>query len=177
VGTSAEQAVAPVLARLRDQADEMLADLRRIVSGLRPPALDELGLVEAVRLQAAEVAPSAGLIVDVVAEGDLGPLPAAVEVAAYRIALEAVLNAVRHSGGRRCRVDMRRDDGLRLAIRDDGRGISASGAVGVGMQSMHARPRSAAGSWSHRPYRRAPRSARGSRRWSDVRADPSHARR
>ena len=146
-GTSAEPAVAPAIARLRDQTDELLADLRRIASGLRPPALDEFGLVGAVRLQAAELAPPGGLTVEVVADDDLGELPAAVEVAAYRIAVEAVMNAVRHSGGRHCRVDLRHDAGLRLAVRDDGAGLPAEGTAGVGMRSMRERA-AAVGGWA-----------------------------
>lgn len=138
-GTPAEDLVVPALARLRDQTDEMLADLRRVVVGLRPPALDQLGLVEAVRLQAAEVAQPGGLMVDVIADGDLATLPAAVEVAAYRIVVEAVLNVVRHSGAHNCQVALRRDDGLRLAVRDDGGGIPARDAAGVGLQSMRER--------------------------------------
>jgi signal transduction histidine kinase len=144
-GTTAEPVVLPALARLRDQSEGMLADLRRIVSGLRPPALDDLGLVAAVRLQATEVAQPAGLTVDVVSD-ELGSLPAAVEVAAYRIAVEAVMNASKHSHGRYCRVSLRWDGGLRLAIRDDGVGMTTGGSPGVGMQSMRERA-AAVGGW------------------------------
>lgn len=135
----------PLVARLRAQTDVMLADLRRIVSGLRPPALDELGLVGALQLHALDVAEPAGLAVELVAD-DLGPLAAAVEVAAYRIAAEAVLNAARHSQGARCEVTLSCDNGLRLTVTDDGRGIPAGRPVGVGTQSMRERA-AALGGW------------------------------
>ena len=77
--------------------------MRRLVEALRPPALDELGLVGAVRSRAASLAGE--LAIEVTGPADLPTLPAAVETAAYRIAVEAMTNAVRHSGGRgaRCR--------------------------------------------------------------------------
>jgi two-component system NarL family sensor kinase len=140
-GTGAAEAVA----RLRAQTDLMLGDLRRIVTELRPPALDELGLVGALRLRASEVAEPAGLAVEVVAE-DVGHLAAAVEVAAYRIAAEAMLNAARHSDGRRCRLTLACGDGLRLTVTDDGRGIATGSTVGVGTQSMRERA-AALGGW------------------------------
>jgi two-component system NarL family sensor kinase len=144
-GTAAEPGVAAVLARLRAQTDEMLKSIRHIVSELRPPALDQHGLSEALRLHAAEIAEPGGLTVEVVS-GDLGPLTAAVEVAAYRIAAEAMLNAARHSGGRQCRLALASDNGLRLTITDDGRGIPDRCPTGVGTHSMRERA-AALGGW------------------------------
>ena len=91
--------------RLQDLTDEIrrtVVDVRHLVEGLRPPALDELGLVTACT-QAVERLAAGQLDVTVDAQ-PLPALPAAVEVAAYRIVVEAVTNAVRHSGGRRCDV-------------------------------------------------------------------------
>jgi two-component system NarL family sensor kinase len=144
-GTTADSGVAAVLTRLRAQADEMLTSIRHIVSELRPPVLDQYGLTEALRLHAAELAEPGGLTVEVVA-GDLGPLTAAVEVAAYRIAAEAMLNAARHSGGRECRVALARDNGLRLTVTDDGHGIPDRCPAGVGTHSMAERA-AALGGW------------------------------
>lgn len=144
-GTTAQPDVAAVLARLRAQTDEMLNSIRHIVSELRPPALDQHGLTEALRLHATEVAEPGGLTVEVVS-GDLGPLTAAVEVAAYRIAAEAILNAARHSGGQRCRLALARDNGLRLTVTDDGRGIPDRCPTGVGTHSMRERA-AALGGW------------------------------
>ena len=144
-GTTADPGVAVVLTRLRAQADEMLASVRYIVSGLRPPVLDQYGLAEALRLHAAELAEPGGLAVEVLS-GDLGPLTAAMEVAAYRIATEAMLNAARHSGGRRCQLTLARDNGLRLTVTDDGHGIPDRCPAGVGTHSMRERA-AALGGW------------------------------
>ena len=133
------------LSRLRAQTDDMLRAVRHIVSDLRPPALDELGLTGALQQHAAEVAGPAGLLVELVA-GDLGVLAAAVEVAAYRIAAEAILNAAKHSGGQHCRLTLTNDAGLRLSVTDDGRGIADHCPGGVGTQSMRERA-AALGGW------------------------------
>ena len=122
-----------------------LTDVRRLVDGLRPPALDELGLVEAVRQQAArlETGGAAGTpSITVEAEPRLLPaLTAAVEVAAYRIAVEAVTNVVRHAGATTCRVRFDATGGsmLRLEIVDDGRGLPSGVVPGVGLESMRER--------------------------------------
>lgn len=144
-GSAAEPGVTAGLSRLRSQTDEMLRTVRHIVSELRPPALDELGLTGALQQHAAEVAGPAGLLVELVA-GDLGVLAAAVEVAAYRIAAEAVLNAAKHSGGQHCRLTLTNDAGLRLSVTDDGRGIAEHCPGGVGTQSMRERA-AALGGW------------------------------
>jgi signal transduction histidine kinase len=144
-GTSLEPEVGPVLTRLRGHTDDMLASIRHIVSGLRPPALDEYGLTGALQLQVAHVAEPAGLAVDLVAD-DVGALSAAVEVAAYHIAAEALLNVARHADARRCRLSLARDDGLWVTVTDDGRGIPEDRATGVGTHSMRERA-AALGGW------------------------------
>ena len=122
-----------------------LTDVRRLVDGLRPPALDELGLVEAVRQQAARLeAGAAARTPTITIEAQPLPLPeltAAVEVAAYRIAVEAVTNVVRHAGATTCRVrfDATGDGTLRLEIVDDGRGLPSGVVPGVGLESMRER--------------------------------------
>ncbi len=95
-----------VLGELRTETQDAIADIRRVVYELRPPALDELGLVGALREQAARLSAGGdGLSVTVEAP-DLPPLPAAVEVAAYRIATEALTNVSRHAGAHRCLVEL-----------------------------------------------------------------------
>jgi two-component system NarL family sensor kinase len=91
------------LASAQDIASRSMMDLRGLVHGLRPPALDDLGLTGAVRANATRLAESAGMTVKVTPD-DVGELPAAVEVAAFRIAVEAVSNVVRHSSARGCTV-------------------------------------------------------------------------
>jgi signal transduction histidine kinase len=128
---------------LADVAEELrsaVSDVRRLARGLRPRTLDDLGLVEAVREQVARFAvDDSGLEVTVKAKGDLDTLPAAVEVAAYRIALEAVTNAVRHAGAQRCEVSFDLNGGLRVEVTDDGHGLSEDLRPGVGLVSMRAR--------------------------------------
>ncbi len=126
---------------LSEQARAEILEVRRLVDGLRPPALDQLGLVSALRQRAEEHrvpgAPGGRMTWTVEADDDVEPLPAAVEVAAYRIALEAVTNALRHSGAERCTVTLRREDGtLLLQVRDTGRGLAADPGAGVGLTSM-----------------------------------------
>jgi len=119
---------AELSAELGSQIRAAIDDVRRLVYGLRPPALDELGLVGAVRQVADQLAGEVRIHVD--AE-EPPPLPAAVEVAAYRIATEALTNVVRHSGGRHAVLSLRADgDALRLCVTDDG-GALASGAAGA----------------------------------------------
>lgn len=131
-----------------ERAQEAVTDVRRLVYGLRPPALDELGLLGAIRAQAAHGEHN-GLRVTVEASEDLPPLPAAVEVAAYRIVLEAVTNAARHAGARDCLVSLAVDepeDILRLEVTDDGRGIPEDYSAGVGLHSMRERAAELGGS-------------------------------
>ena len=147
-----EEAAAAV-GRLADLARDEIAEVRRLVEGLRPPALDQLGLVTALRQRAADhavgVRPGGGrgLAWTVEADADVEPLPAAVEVAAYRIAMEAVTNAERHSDADACTVRLRRDDGvLQVLIRDTGSGLAATPGVGVGLTSMKERAEELGGS-------------------------------
>ncbi len=67
------------------------------------------------------------------------PLPAAVEVAAFRIALEALTNVARHARARTCHIRLTVDDGLCLEIADDGRGLPAAYRPGVGLAAMRER--------------------------------------
>jgi signal transduction histidine kinase len=116
-----------------------VTDVRRIVDDLRPAALDELGLVQAVREHAARLGEH-GIAASVDADGDLTALPAAAEVAAYRIAAEAMTNVARHAGARHLSVRLTRtDDGVTIGVTDDGRGLPDDLVPGVGLGSMHQR--------------------------------------
>ncbi|MGP3912933.1 histidine kinase [Nonomuraea sp. 10N515B] len=117
----------------------VLADMRRLVHDLRPPALDELGVLRAIEQQADRVR-SAALDVRVTGDGALDALPAAVEVAAYRIVSEALANVVKHAGAARCDISLRVGEcGLEVTVRDDGRGIGPDVAAGIGMLSLRER--------------------------------------
>ena len=134
------KSVDATLGRLERQLQDCLIDVRRIVDDLRPAVLDQLGLVGAIRSATATLAPpgGSGVRIDVVAEV-LGYLPAAIEVAAYRIAVEAVTNVVRHAHADACRVRVTADSILSLEVTDDGAGLSPDSVPGVGLTSMRER--------------------------------------
>ena len=134
---------ADALVVVRDGTQGLVDDIRRLAYDLRPPALDELGLAGALQ-QHARAVPS--LTVTVTA-ADLGALPAAVEAAAYRIAIEAVTNAARHAAAHACLVRLGTEDGhLQVRVADDGRGLAPDVHPGVGMSSMRERAAELGGS-------------------------------
>jgi signal transduction histidine kinase len=134
-----------LLARLQVETKAATAEIRRVVYGLRPPALDELGLVGAIREEANRFASAehaggtAGLVVSVQAPEGLDGLPAAVEVAAYRITLEALTNVAKHADASHCTIHLTRNDGLELQVTDDGTGLPADYRAGVGLTSLRER--------------------------------------
>ncbi|MEJ2887037.1 sensor histidine kinase [Actinomycetospora aeridis] len=129
-----------VLAQAVTDVAAQLADVRRLVHDLRPPALDELGLAGALRAQARRLGGD-GLAITVRGDaGDVGEVPAAVEVAAFRIASEAMTNVVRHAAATHATVTLERSDGqLVVTVTDDGRGIAPDVAAGVGTLSLRER--------------------------------------
>ena len=138
IATEDPAAAVALLERLCAQAEEAARGVRGLVEGLRPPALDDLGLVETIRQKATAVVDAAGVQLRMTASGDLQALPAAVETAALRIALEAVTNVVRHAGAKRCEISLVADGAVVVEVRDDGQGIG-EGRVGVGLTSMRER--------------------------------------
>ncbi|WP_460656803.1 sensor histidine kinase [Kribbella endophytica] len=129
-----------LLRNLRTDTRTAIADIRRLVDDLRPPALDELGLAGALRQRADQLswrADGAAIRVAVEADG-LPPLPAALEVAAYRIATEALTNVVRHSHATAAHLTVRCGSTLELEIHDDGP-PAGPWTPGVGLQTMHTR--------------------------------------
>jgi signal transduction histidine kinase len=127
-----------LLVSAAEQAQSLIVDVRRLIYGLRPPTLDELGLVASLRsLTSRDGAGTARIDVD--APESLPPLDAAVEVATYRIVQEAVTNVARHAHARRCTVRLALEPAaLVLDVADDGRGFSDRRA-GVGLQTMRER--------------------------------------
>jgi signal transduction histidine kinase len=129
-----------LLREILHQSQGLLSEIRRVIYALRPPTLDELGLAEAIRVHAGQYA-HGGLRIDVDLPGQLPPLPAAVEVAIYRIAQEALTNVVRHARARRCNLRLAvTDEWIELEISDDGLGLAQTQAHsrrrGVGLHSM-----------------------------------------
>ncbi|RZT85491.1 histidine kinase/DNA gyrase B/HSP90-like ATPase [Pseudonocardia sediminis] len=126
-----------LLDRLTVALRDAVHDVRAVTRKLRPATLDELGLAGALRELGARSA-SAGRAVEVDV-GELGEVPAAVEVAAYLVAAELVTNACRHSGASRIAVSVRRDGELRVRVTDDGCGIGPGAEPGVGLASVRRR--------------------------------------
>jgi len=137
-----------MVAQLRADTVTAIEEIRRMVYAMRPPALDELGLVPALRQQAVGLRNRDGnpVAVDVSAPAVFPDLPAAVEVAAYRIVTEALTNVARHSASPSASVRLQpAADGLHLEVTDHG---SRNGAwrPGVGMASMRERATELGGS-------------------------------
>ena len=129
-----------LLTGLREQTREAVADIRRLVDGLRPPALDSLGLIGAVRQELGYLVGVGDLVVRLSAPDRLPELGASTEVAALRILLEAVHNVRRHARATTCEVDVDVDGtDLVLAVADDGVGMDADATPHVGLESMRER--------------------------------------
>jgi signal transduction histidine kinase len=139
------EAAAEQMDVLTGQTQAAVAEVRRLVYGLRPPALDELGLIGALGEQA-------GSLGGIEVRGEVPELPAAVEVALYRIALEAMTNTVRHARCSRAEVELRTvPGGLCLEISDDGVGLPEGYRAGVGITSMRERAAELGGTCSIEP--------------------------
>jgi signal transduction histidine kinase len=124
-----------LLRDVRTETRTAIAEVRRLVDDLRPRALDELGLGGAIELRAAAVT---GSLRVTVTAAPLGELPAAQEVAAYRIATEGLTNVVRHSDAQRAEVRLCRDaDALVVEVLDDG--TTRQWGTGVGTTTMRER--------------------------------------
>ncbi|MDF5755650.1 sensor histidine kinase [Spongiactinospora sp. TRM90649] len=142
-----------LLIDLRSGMDSVSQEIRELVYGLRPPSLDDLGLAGAVRALAGE----AGLPVTVTADGLPECLPAAMEVAVYRIVQEALTNVRKHSRARTAAVTVRhspRRNALVITVRDDGRGLPPGHRPGVGFSSMRERAAELGGSCTITSQRR-----------------------
>jgi signal transduction histidine kinase len=141
-----------LLADLIALTQEAVADIRHLVYALRPPALDELGLVPALQEQVLQYSDQGHHEIHICLEAPehLPPLPAAVEVAIFRIAQEALTNVVRHSHASRCvvRLALREHEHLlELEIEDNGCGLGSAPSHGVGLTSMRERAEELGGTW------------------------------
>jgi signal transduction histidine kinase len=134
-----------LLRELKDQAREAIEDIRTLVYGLRPPALDDFGLLGAIRHILA-TSTRGSLVVDLRVPPSLPALPAAIEVAAYRIVQESVTNVLRHARAGHVEVALAcHGDALLVVVRDDGRGLANGVVAGVGLTSIRERVRDVGG--------------------------------
>jgi signal transduction histidine kinase len=136
-----------LLGELKSQTQSAIEDIRRLVYNLRPPALDELGLFSAIQEYATNHL-RAGLSVRIERNGEFPKLPAAVEVAAYRIVCEALTNVSKHSQASECDVRLVFNGALQLDVQDNGIGLPQGTHSGVGMFSMRERAAELGGSFA-----------------------------
>lgn len=147
--TKDTDAAAWQLADLSEQIRATVVDVRHIVEGLRPPALDELGLVDACRQAVDRLTRGSDVTAELRPGPDVTTLPAAVEVAAFRIVLEAVTNVVRHAHARQCCVTLAHDDtDLVVVVVDDGTGLLDGPGAGHGLATMRERAEELGGTLS-----------------------------
>lgn len=119
---------------LADEVQRAVSEVRRICDGLRPAALNELGLVGALT-ESIEPLQSFGPRITLIVE-ELPALAPAVEVAAFRIVMEAVTNAVKHADAQHVQVQVGYEDGVTVHVTDDGRGLAEDRVPGVGLRGM-----------------------------------------
>ncbi len=140
-----------LLAQVADEVDTVVVEIKRIVRDLRPTALDQLGLLGAV----AEFSRRFGDAVEIhlLLPAEPVELPAAVEVATYRIVTEALTNVVRHAHAARCWLTITTGPSVTIDVVDDGIGIAAGERHGVGITAMHERAVELGGSMRLLPNR------------------------
>ncbi len=157
---SANAGARRILRDVKTQTQNTVADIRRIVYELRPPALDDLGLLGALRAQLAQYNSNNRLHITFDVPDELPTLSAAVQVNAYRIVLEAVNNVVKHASAANCVVRIACDnDGQRttdgnllvMDVIDDGAGLPTELRAGVGVTSMRERAEELGGTFKIEP--------------------------
>jgi signal transduction histidine kinase len=134
-----QDAVGELLSQLKTQTKSALGDVRRIAYDLRPPALDQLGLVPAIQEHITALERPGGLDIILETPAELPNLPAAIEVAAYRIALEAITNVTHHAGASQCTLRLKVTEWFEVEVNDNGRGLPEYLKPGVGISSMRER--------------------------------------
>jgi signal transduction histidine kinase len=124
--------LAPLVLRDGELATEVVDTLRTVIHGLRPPVLDDLGAVAALRQLVAEVRTRHGISIRLQVYGEQVRLSDRCELTVYRVAQEALSNVVRHAQAAHTRVELHFGEQIVLAVSDDGRGILASGVIDGG---------------------------------------------
>ena len=136
------ETAAKLTARMRTEIVGAVEDVQHIIDELRPAALEEVGLVQALRERAASLAArsASGIVIQVRAAEPVSGLPEQVEIAAFRIAEEAMTNVLRHARASRCEVCVEVGDVLVLSVSDDGVGLPGQTRPdGIGLTSMRQR--------------------------------------
>jgi signal transduction histidine kinase len=124
--------LAPLVLRDGELATEVVDALRTVIHGLRPPVLDDLGAVAALRQLVGEVRARHGIVIRLQVSGDQVRLSDLSELTLYRVAQEALSNVVRHAQAKHTRVDLHFGERVVLTVTDNGRGIPESSITGAG---------------------------------------------
>ncbi|MAU01387.1 MAG: hypothetical protein CL608_29965 [Anaerolineaceae bacterium] len=127
-----------LLTEIKTESQNAIKEIRQVVEGLRPPSLDQLGLLSALQEFVAQN-DNGHMQITIQAAEELPNLPAALEVAAYRILTEAITNVMRHAQAQTCQVHLTVNEQLTLTIMDDGIGLPTALPTGVGFLSMRER--------------------------------------
>jgi signal transduction histidine kinase len=136
------EAVREGLSGLRELTLGALEDVRRVALDLRPPALDDLGLVSALQVHLDGIAAAGGPEVVLTTDGPDARLSPEAELALYRVAQEALTNALRHARASRVQVNLHVEaTGILLEVADDGVGFDRNDAraPGLGLAGMRER--------------------------------------
>lgn len=137
--------VAKVVTSVEAVAVDVATALRKVIRGLRPPVLDDLGVVSALRQLVEEAGKRSGLTVDLSVKGRETRLPPQLELTAYRVIQESLSNAIRHAEAHRVEIMLRFGEQVVLSVADDGRGIrqaadrAGGGGQGFGLLGMRER--------------------------------------
>lgn len=142
-----EPGQAELLAQLQDELAQRSEDVRQMARHLLPPPLEDGRLGEALAQLAGRF--DQGRFTVTVDTRDPDRIDSRRQLAVYHVAAEAVLNAHRHAGARRCRITLDHDDdGVRLTVEDDGTGVATGARPGIGLRSMRERAAELGGTFS-----------------------------
>ncbi|MFO7682367.1 MAG: GAF domain-containing sensor histidine kinase [Chloroflexota bacterium] len=136
-----------LLGEINAEAQTAVQEIRRVVEGLRPSTLDQLGLLSALQEFIAQNG-NGRVQFTLQAPEELPPLPAAVEVAAYRIITEAISNTMRHARAQTCHIQLTINGAMALQVQDNGCGLPIDVSHGVGLHSMQERAEELGGAFS-----------------------------
>ncbi len=143
------ESLVPKANEIKKLLEDSIAVVRNMALLLRPPMLDDLGLVPALQWQAREITRRSGIRVKIAAEGIPESLPEDVRTCIYRIVQEALHNVMQHASANAVRVSMHLEEGhIYLSIQDDGKGFAAKEERGMGLLGMEERVSHLGGSFA-----------------------------
>jgi signal transduction histidine kinase len=138
----------PKAAEIKKQVEDSIVVVRNMALLLRPPMLDDLGLLPALQWQAREITRRSGIRVKIAAEGVPENLRDNLKTCIYRIVQEALHNVMQHAAARTVRVSIHMEEGrIYLSIQDDGKGF-VKGERGMGLLGMEERVSHLGGSFA-----------------------------